>query len=178
MITTPRLRLRPWKPEDLDPFARMCADPRVMEYFESTQTRADVEASLQRMADSVRKNGFSFWAAELIATREFIGFIGLHVPTYPLPFSPCTEIGWRLAYEHWGKGYAQEGARASLDYGFRELGLPEIVALTAVGNQRSRHVMERIGMKYDPSADFDHPKVPEGHPVRRHVLYRIQRPTT
>ena len=118
------------------------------------------------------KRGFGLWATEVRRTKDFIGFIGLSVPGHPLPFSPCVEIGWRLAFEHWGKGYAQEGARAVLAFGFDKLHLNEIVSFTTVGNLRSRRVMERIGMTYDAQGDFDHPRLPKDHPLIKHVLYR------
>jgi RimJ/RimL family protein N-acetyltransferase len=113
---------------------------------------------------------------EVRGGAAFAGFVGLSVPRFEAHFAPCVEIGWRLAAQHWGHGYATEGARAALAFGFGTLGLEEIVAFTAPRNVRSRRVMEKIGMTYDPADDFDHPLLPEGHPLRRHVLYRIAPP--
>jgi RimJ/RimL family protein N-acetyltransferase len=172
MIETNRLILRRWRSSDVEPFVRMNADPRVMEFFPATLTRDETEAMISKVEEGISQHGFGFWAAELKKTKTFIGFIGLNVPAYPLPFAPCVEIGWRLAFDSWGNGYAQEGARAALTFGFENLGLEEIVAFTAESNFRSRHVMERIGMTYDAQDDFDHPRPPEHHPLRRHVLYR------
>jgi ribosomal-protein-alanine N-acetyltransferase len=172
---TERLILRRWCPKDVEPFSRLNADPRVMEFFPATMSHAESEAMIKTIEERIDQHGFGFWAAELKSTKELIGFIGLNVPGYPLPFAPCVEIGWRLAHEHWGNGYAQEGARAALRFGFDKFDLPEIVSFTAVGNVRSRNVMEKIGMAYDPGGAFDHPKLAEGHPLRRHVLYRSRR---
>jgi RimJ/RimL family protein N-acetyltransferase len=120
----------------------------------------------------MRQQGFGFWTAEVNKTKDFIGFIGLNVPGYTLPFLRCVEIGWRLAFDYWGNRYAQEGARAVLAFGFGKLHLEEIVSFTTVGNLRSRRVMERIGMTYDAKGDFDHPQLCKDHPLIRHVLYR------
>jgi RimJ/RimL family protein N-acetyltransferase len=171
-IETPRLILRRWQSADVEPFGRLNADPRVMEFFPATLSRVETEVTIQTFEDTFRREGFGLWAAELKETRSFIGFIGLNVPAYPLPFSPCVEIGWRLAFDNWGKGYAQEGARAALSFGFEMVGIKEIVSFTATNNVRSRRVMERIGMNYDPQGDFDHPTIAPDHPLRRHVLYR------
>jgi RimJ/RimL family protein N-acetyltransferase len=171
-IETPRLILRRWQSADLEPFARLNADPRVMEFFPATLSRAETEAMIQAFEETFRREGFGLWAAELKETKNFMGFIGLNVPAYPLPFSPCVEIGWRLAFDNWGKGYAQEGARAALTFGFDTMGIKEIVSFTARNNLRSRRVMEGIGMSYDSQGDFDHPKIAANHPLRRHVLYR------
>jgi RimJ/RimL family protein N-acetyltransferase len=146
-----------------------------MEYFPAPLSRAETEDMLRRIAELESKNGFSFLAAELRASGELAGFVGLNVPGYPLPFAPCVEIGWRLAHRFWGLGLAQEGARACLEHGFTKLGLAEIVSFTAASNLKSRNVMEKIGMKRDPAGDFDHPRLPAGHPLARHVLYRKAR---
>lgn len=172
IIETDRLILRHWHSSDTEPFVSLNADPRVMELFPATLNRAESEAMIETIEEKLGQNGFWFWATELKEAKTFIGFIGLNVPGYALPFSPCTEIGWRLAFDYWGRGYAQEGARAVLTYGFEKLGLKEIVSFTTVNNLRSRRVMERIGMAYDAQSDFDHPNLPENHPLRRHVLYR------
>lgn len=172
VIETDRLILRRWQSSDVEPFVSLNADPRVMEFFPSTLSRSETEAMIQGIERRMDKQGAGLWATELKDNKAFIGFIGLNVPGYTLPFSPCVEIGWRLAYGYWGNGYAQEGARASLAFGFEKLGLQEIVSFTTAGNLRSRRVMERIGMTYDPQGDFDHPRLPPNHPLLRNVLYR------
>ncbi len=171
-LTTPRLILRPWRTEDLTPFAAMNADPEVRRYFGTTLTREQSDASVQRFQDHVHANGFGFWAIEVVGGPPFIGFTGLKHVTFPAPFTPTIEIGWRLDRAHWGQGYATEAATAALHAGFTQFRLPEIVAFAASANLASRRVMERIGMRHDPRDDFDHPDVPPG-PLQRHVLYRI-----
>ncbi len=171
-IETERLILRRWQAGDVAPFASLNADPRVMEFFPATLSHAESEAMISKIEEGISQHGFGLWATEVRRTRDFIGFIGLSVPGHPLPFSPGVEIGWRLAFEHWGNGYAQEGARAVLAFGFEKLHLKEIVSFTTVGNLRSRRVMEKIGMSYDPQGDFDHPRLPKDHPLVKHVLYR------
>jgi 3-dehydroquinate dehydratase/shikimate dehydrogenase len=172
-VTTERLLLRQWREDDLAPFAKLNADPRVMEYFPKLQTREESDASVKRFSDHIQQYGWGLWAASLLETDEFIGFIGLQPVPFQAAFTPAVEIGWRLAFEHWGKGYATEGAKAALQYGFEKLHLQDIVSFTATGNMRSRAVMERIGMHHESNNDFDHPKLPAGHPLRRHVFYRI-----
>ena len=174
-LETARLRLRQWRDSDLEPFARLNADAEVMEFFPSRLTRETSDAVARRLRDKIAERGYGLWAVEERASGDFIGFIGLQPPAAQLPFSPCIEIGWRLARAYWGKGYASEGARASLRAGFEQLGLEEIVSFTALQNRRSRAVMERIGMLEDRSGGFDHPSVPEGSPVRAHCLYRLSR---
>jgi 3-dehydroquinate dehydratase / shikimate dehydrogenase len=177
VIQTKRLILRKWRAEDLEPFAAMNADPRVMEYFPARLSHEESAQMMKRMQSNMAKNGFGWWAVCAPGVADFIGFIGLspvdHI-TMPVHFTPTVEVGWRLAFDYWGKGYAPEGALACLKHGFEELKLNEIVSFTAVQNERSRKVMEKIGMHRDPADDFDHPKVPEGHPLRRHVLYRLK----
>lgn len=173
IIRTDRLVLRQWTSADLEPFASLNADPKVMEYFPGLKTKEESDHSVSLMSGHIEKCGWGFWAASLAETGEFIGFIGLEDVHFKTDFTPAVEIGWRLAFKHWGKGYATEGALASLRYGFETLKLDEIVSFTAVANMRSRAVMERIGMHHDSKGDFDHPKLKEGHPLRRHVLYRI-----
>lgn len=158
----------------MEPFAALNADPEVMRYFPATQTAAQSRASVAAWQGQFAEQGFSNWAVERKDTGAFIGFIGLSVPRRQLPFSPCVEIGWRLARAHWGQGYATEGARACLRVGFERLGLEEIVSFTSIINAPSRAVMSRIGMR-DTQQDFDHPALPEGHPLRPHCLYRITR---
>lgn len=175
MITlqTDRLLLRPWREEDLEPFVQLNADPRVMEYFPAVKTREETLDEYQRFQEHFIKHRWGFWAASVIDGAAFIGFIGLRQIDFSVPFAPAIDIGWRLAFDFWGKGYATEGAKACLKYGFKTLKLKEIVSFTAVQNKRSRAVMERIGMHRTAKDDFDNPKLPEGHLLRRHVLYRI-----
>lgn len=168
---TPRLRLRQWRESDREPFAAMNADTAVMQYFPSTLDRQASDASIDAWQVKFAERGWSNWAVEVRDTAAFIGFVGLSVPVRVLPFSPCIEIGWRLARAQWGNGYASEGAREVLRIGFERLALSEIVSFTAVVNERSWAVMRRIGMRRDD--DFDYPAFPEGHCLRRHCLFRI-----
>jgi RimJ/RimL family protein N-acetyltransferase len=172
---TQRLRLRQWIEADREPFfARLNHDPRVMEFLPNLLERAASDAMVDRLHAIITERGWGLWAVESKADRQFIGFVGLHIPKVDLPFSPCVEIGWRLAFESWGKGYATEAAREVLKVGFDRLGLPEIVSFTATINRRSRAVMERLGM--EPEAEtFEHPSLPVGHPLREHDLYRLSR---
>lgn len=176
MIQTERLLLRQWRDEDLDPFAELNADPAVMEFFPSVLTTAESDAAAAGNRAHIAEHGWGLWAAEVFDTGEFIGFIGLWSVPAEFPFSPAVEVGWRLARSHWGRGYATEGARAAVYFGFGDLGLEEIVSMTTLSNERSWRVMEKLGMTRNPADDFDHPRVPEGHPLRRHVLYRLQKP--
>ena len=137
-------------------------------------TLEESAASMAQIRDHFAQHGYGPWAAEVMGGAPFIGFIGLFRPPFDAHFTPCVEVGYRLAFEHWGKGYATEGARAALAFGFESLGLQEIVAMTTPANARSRHVMEKLGMTHDSRDDFDHPNVPEGHWLRRHVLYRVR----
>lgn len=175
-LLTDRLRLRRWVAADREPFAALNADPLVMEHFVATLSRAESDALADRIEAKFERQGFGLWAVEVPGVVPFAGFIGLSVPSFEAPFTPCVEIGWRLAREQWNQGFATEGASAALDYAFGSLRLAEVVAFTAIGNVRSRRVMQKIGMRYDPAGDFDHPLIAAGHPVRRHVLYRIANP--
>jgi RimJ/RimL family protein N-acetyltransferase len=175
-IRTTRLLLRRWRAEDREPFADLNADPVVMQHFPSTLTRQQSDALANRIEAHFLHYGFGLWAVEISAVTPFAGFIGLSIPTFQAHFTPCVEIGWRLAKRYWGMGYATEGARDALNFGFGRLGLNEIVSFTVPANVRSRRVMESIGMTYSPADDFDHPLLIAGHPRRRHVLYRIPRP--
>lgn len=174
-LSTPRLLLRPWRGEDGDAFAAMFDDPAVMEFLLPVQDRAAIDAIIGRIRQHFDEHGFGWWAAEAPGVAPFIGFIGLAQVNFEAHFTPAVEVGWRLARAWWGQGYATEGARAALEAGFAQLGLEEIVSLTSPDNTRSRRVMERIGMSHDPADDFDHPRLAQGHPLRRHVLYRIPR---
>lgn len=172
VLTTARLQLRAWRDQDLEPFAALNADSRVREFFPSTLTADESARSVQRIREHFDAHGFGLWAVEVLGGPSFIGFIGLAVPSFVAHFTPCVELGYRLACDQWGRGYATEGARAALAFGFESLGLHEIVAFTAVGNVRSRRVMARLCMSHDPADDFDHPEIPENHALRRHVLFR------
>ena len=157
---------------DRRPFADMNADPDVMEYFPAMLSREESDRLADRIEEHFVTHGFGPWALEIPGIASFAGFVGLSVPPFEAPFTPCVEIGWRLARAYWGHGYVTEAARAALNFGFDELSLQEIVSFTVPGNTRSRRVMERLGMVRDPLEDFEHPLVPEGHPLRPHVLYR------
>ena len=177
-LRTGRLIMRGWRASDRAPFAALNADPVVMEHFLAPMTRAQSDAFVDRIESRFEENGFGLWAVEVIGGEEFIGFVGLNpVPeTLPISSPDGYEIGWRLARPAWGHGYATEAARAALEHGFGAVGLDEIVSFTATTNLPSQRVMQRIGMQRDPAEDFDHPALPVGHPIRRHVLYRIRRP--
>lgn len=181
-IETDRLILRSWQEEDLVPFAAMNADPRVMEYFPSVKNYGESleeynrhKSRCEEFRSTLRIGSWGFWAVGVKGGVPFIGFIGLNPVSFTAHFTPAVEIGWRLAADHWGKGYATEGAKASLKFGFETLNLPEIVSFTPVQNKRSRAVMEKIGMHHNLQDDFDHPQLPEGHKLRKHVLYRLKR---
>lgn len=174
-IETERLVFRVWADRHRGPMAALNADPETMRYFPSTATREQTDETIDRWCGVLLERGWGFSAVELKSSGEFIGMIGLTVPRHPLPCLPCVEIGWRLARPYWGHGYASEGARACLALGFTQLGLDEIVSFTALPNERSRRVMERIGMT-NTRADFEHPAVLAGSPLRTHCLYKITRP--
>jgi ribosomal-protein-alanine N-acetyltransferase len=175
-LVTQRLRLRPWRDSDLEPFAALNADPKVMRHFPETLDRAASNALVGRIEAHFERHGFGPWVVEVPGITDFAGFVGLMVPTFEAHFTPCIEIGWRLARVHWGKGYATEAAAAALDYAFDVLQADEVVAITVPANRPSRAVMERLGMTHDPADDFDHPNLPIGHALQRHVLYRKRRP--
>ena len=177
-LETPRLILRPWRESDRAPYAAMNADPAVMTYFASTMTAEESDASLARFQAAYDRDGFGFLAAELRSTGAFAGIIGAQtmrdeVPSLP---QPAVEIGWRLPRALQGQGLATEGARATVDFCFNQLNLPEVVAVTALGNRASRRVMEKLGMTHRPDLDFDHPRVPLDHPHHRHALYQLKNP--
>lgn len=174
MLETPRLVLRRWKEADLAPFTAMNADPEVMRYFPHGLSPAESLEAFHRMGAHFDRYGFGPFAAELRETGAWAGLLGLNVPTFEAPFTPCVEIGWRLARQFWNRGLATEGASCVLDYAFNQLALSEIVAFTVPSNLPSRRVMEKLGMRRDPAGDFDHPRIAEAHPFRRHVLYRIR----
>ena len=175
VLTTPRLTLRHWQDEDLRPFATQNADPAVMELMPRCLSRAESDAFARSAQRGIEARGWGLWAVEAHADGQFIGYVGLAVPSFSEHFTPCVEIGWRLRRASWGHGYATEAARECLRFAFETLGLPEVVAFTVPANVRSRAVMERLGMAHDPRDDFDHPRLPHGHALRRHVLYRLRR---
>jgi RimJ/RimL family protein N-acetyltransferase len=172
-MRTKRLVLRHWRNSDRQPFARMNADARVMEFMPSVLSEEQSHSLADRIEAHFREHGFGLYAADLESGGRFIGYIGLSVPTFQTAFTPCVEIGWRLSREYWGQGLATEGAREIVRYAFEELNLQELVSFTVPANCRSLRVMKKIGMTYDPQEDFDHPQLPVGHSLSRHVLYRI-----
>jgi RimJ/RimL family protein N-acetyltransferase len=174
-LSTERLLLRPWREEDLPAFAALNADPRAMEFLPKCLERGESDALAARIAAHFRQHGFGVWAVEVAGVAPFIGFAGLAVPGFEAHFTPCVEIGWRLAFAHWGRGYATEAARRVLAHAFGRLGRAEIVSFTTRDNRRSRAVMERLAMRHDPADDFLHPALPADHPQRPHVLYRLDR---
>lgn len=173
-IHTARLVLRPWRPSDLAPWAALNADPDVREHLGGPITRAQSDASVATFQAEFAERGYGWWALEERSTRSFIGFAGLDLVDEEMPFSG-VEMGWRLARAAWGNGYATEAARATLEFAFESLVLPEVLAVTTIDNLRSQAVMRRIGMTHDPADDFDDPTVPDGPPTRN-VLYRIAHP--
>ncbi len=170
---TGRLILRQWRAADRVPLASLNADPRVMEFFPSPLTRAQSDLMADRCQSFVQERGWGPWAVESKETHELVGVVGLHVPSEALPFSPCVEILWRLAFHHWGKGFASEAATEALRIGFQIFKLREIVSFAVVQNRRSRAVMERLGMQ--ACGTFDHPALPPDSDLRLHCLYRLAR---
>jgi RimJ/RimL family protein N-acetyltransferase len=175
MFQSERVRMRTWREEDRAPFARMNSDPKVMEFLGPAQTRAQSDAAVDRQLALIAQGEPAFWAAERIADGAFMGFIGVKRFTFDAPFTPGYEIGWRLAYEFWGKGYASEGAGAALAYCFANYAMAHIDAITTRDNIRSQSVMKKIGMHYVEGADFAHPQLAPESPISWHVLYRIER---
>jgi RimJ/RimL family protein N-acetyltransferase len=176
-LRTDRLLLRRWRPDDRLPFARLNSDPQVVEYLAGALTREASDALADRIEAHFERHGFGLWAVEVPGEdTPFAGFIGLVTARFEAHFTPCIEIGWRLDAAYWNRGYATEGARAAVQFGFLSLKLEEIVSFTACANVRSRRVMEKLGMTRAPSDDFDHPGLPPGHPLKRHVLYRLAAP--
>jgi RimJ/RimL family protein N-acetyltransferase len=171
-IRTERTILRSWRDTDLLEFAKLNADFRVMRHFPKTLTRPESDQFASRIRSHFAEHGFGLWAVEVPGVAPFIGFVGLAVPSLDTYFTPCVEVGWRIAYAHWNCGYATEAAMAALSFGFSECGLSEIVSFTVPQNAASRRVMEKIGMTHDPGDDFEHPKLAKGDRLCRHVLYR------
>ena len=176
VVTTRRLKLRGWRDSDVEPFVSLNADPQVMEFFPDALDRVESLSLVERLRSHWEEHGLGMWAVEETESGEFIGMIGLLVVGFDAPFThddvPPVEAGWRLRRQSWGHGYASEAAAATLGWGLGKRRLPEIVSFTSVLNTRSIHVMERLGMTHDPTDDFDHPALADGHPLRRHVLYR------
>jgi RimJ/RimL family protein N-acetyltransferase len=175
MIETPRLSLRRWTAADREPFARINSDARVMEYMPCCLSREESDFLADRIERNFTMRAFGLFAVELREDGSFIGYVGLAEPEFKAHFTPCIEIGWRLSADYWGRGLATEAARAVVSHAFETLGLDSLVSFTVPANIESRRVMEKIGMSYSPSDDFDHPNLPEGHRLRRHVLYRLRR---
>jgi RimJ/RimL family protein N-acetyltransferase len=174
-LSSERLILRPWREDDLDALAQLCADPEVMAHFPATLDRAGSAELLGRLMVHQAEHGFTFWALQRREDGAFVGFTGLARVGFAAPFVPAVEIGWRLARSYWGQGYALEAARRALQFAFEDLQLDEVVSFTVPANQRSWGVMQRLGMRRDAAGDFEHPILPEGHPLRPHLLYRISR---
>ena len=174
-LQTERLILRRWRDSDREPFARLNADPAVMRHFLRPLTRGESDAFVGRIEARFVERGYGLWAVERRENAAFLGFAGLACHDFDAPFTPCVEVGWRFDRSAWGHGYATEAAREALRIGFVEAGLDEIVSFTSSLNAASVRVMERIGMHRNPADDFDYPTIPVGHPLRRHVLYRLTR---
>lgn len=181
MIETERLILRQWRDSDREPFAAMVRDPEVMACFPALLDREQSDKLVDRVSAMIERDGFGYWALEVKGGAPFIGYTGIYHVPFEAPFTPAVELGWRLARASWGHGYASEAARAAIAFGFGTLGLTELVSFLIEANTRSAAVCERLGMRRDPSGDFDHPrftadqKSVAGFPQRRHVLYRLGR---
>jgi RimJ/RimL family protein N-acetyltransferase len=172
-LTTSRLKLRQWRDADLAPFAALNADPEVMRYFPATMTLEQSDEFAGYVYDTIARQGWGLWAVEVTDGPPFVGFVGLNRVSFEEHFTPAVEVGWRLARPFWGNGYATEAGAAAVAFGFEQLDLPEIVSFTSTINELSIRVMRRLGMRHDAAGDFDHPRVAEGSPLRRHVLYRL-----
>ena len=175
IIETQRLILRTWHDDDAEIFAKINQDPKVIEFLRGPMSLEEAKTFMEGTNRHINAHGFGLFAATLKETKQLIGFIGLNIPGFEAPFTPCVEIGWRLAHQYWGKGYAHEGAKAVLKFGFEKFDLKEIVAFTAINNIRSTRVMEKIGMQRDLEGDFAHPKIATDHKLSQHMLYRISR---
>jgi RimJ/RimL family protein N-acetyltransferase len=175
-IETPRLLLRQWRDADLEPWAEMSADLRVMEFLGAPLDAARAIAIGKSLAERHERDGYGWWVVEVKDGPPFAGLIALQDVPFEAHFTPALEVGWRLAAPHWGNGYATEGAAAAIAFAFDELDRSEVVAMTAKRNLQSQRVMQRLGMTCDPADDFDNPRVAEGSALRPHVLYRIYRP--
>lgn len=175
VLETERLILRPLEPDDVEPFADMNADPEVMRFFPTCLDRSKTEALIERMRTHFARHGFGWWVVEVPGVARFAGFAGLLVSAFHAHFTPCVEVGWRFPREAWGKGYATEAGQAALAFAFERLGVDEVLSMAVADNHRSTRVMERLGMRTRSVDDFGHPKLPFGHRLRHHVLYRLSR---
>ncbi|PPE03399.1 GNAT family N-acetyltransferase [Holospora curviuscula] len=173
IIETERLILRTLRKEDADPYFQINQDPKVIEFLPRALTMEQVNDFIPSVNNHQDKHGYTLWAAYLKETKELMGFTGLNYTDWEFNFTPAVEVGWRLGSQYWGKGYATEGSKASLEYGFKQCGLKEIVSFTVPANVRSLRVMEKIGLKRDLNGDFAHPKFPADHKLSHHVLYRL-----
>lgn len=175
IIETERLYLRTWEPSDAQPYWIINQDAKVVEFLSGSMTMEEVKQFMDRANQQQETKGFTLWATELKATHELIGFIGLNYPNWDAHFLPALEISWRLGSQYWGNGYATEGAKAALEFGFNTIGLDEIISFTVPMNHRSIRVMEKIGLQRDQQGDFHHTKLPLDHPLSWHVLYRLKK---
>jgi len=175
VLHTDRLILRPWRESDLEPFAQINADPRVMEFYPQVLTRQESDALAEKFQREFAERGYGFWVVEVPGFADFIGYVGLNYWNLEMAFSPCIDVGWRLGSQYWGCGFATEAAKAALRFGFEVRKFEEIVSMATVGNVRSHRVMERLGMKSNPMDQFEHPKLPKGHPLSLRTLYRLKR---
>jgi RimJ/RimL family protein N-acetyltransferase len=173
IIETERLILRTWQKQDADPYFQINQDPKVIEFLPRSLTMEQVNDFIPAVNSHQDKHGYTLWAACLKETEELMGFIGLNYTTFESDFTPAVEVGWRLGSQYWGKGYATEGAKASLEYGFKKCCLKEIVSFTVPANVRSLRVMQKIGLKRDLNGAFAHPKLPDDHKLSHHFLYRL-----
>jgi len=173
-LKTERLLLRQWRKSDFVDFALLNADPVVMEFFPNVLSEDESNTLANKIESLIAERGWGFWAVEHISNKVFIGFVGLHEPHYELPFNPCVEIGWRLARQYWGKGYATEAGKAALEFAFNHLKLNEVYSFAVVDNMKSIAVMERLKLK-NTLSNFEHPMIPENSPLREHVLYKIDK---
>ncbi len=171
-IKTQRLLLRQWRLTDFNLFAEINSSKTVMKYFPNTLSRSQSDEFATNIQQQISEKGWGFWAVEIPSVCEFIGFVGLNKPVYQLPFSPCIEIGWRLSEKYWSQGFATEAAQAALVIAFKQLALTEVVAFTSRLNTPSEKVMQRLNMQ-NTKTTFEHPKVPYGHILREHLLYKI-----
>jgi RimJ/RimL family protein N-acetyltransferase len=175
VLRTDRLILRRWRDSDREPFAEMNADPRVMELLPGLLSKEESDLLIGKFEAHFNEHGYGKWAVELRRDSRFIGYVGCSIVTFDAFFTPCVEIGWRLSHDSWGQGLATEGAREAMRHVFEQMRVPSLVSFTVPANVRSRRVMEKLEMTHDAAEDFDYPLLREGHPLRRHVLYRLER---
>lgn len=176
-LYTDRLMLRAWRASDLAPFSELNADPEVMMHFPASLSEKETKAFVAKIRAHFVEHGFGLWAVEARGVAPFIGFIGLWRPSFRAHFTPAVQVGWRLARPYWNQGYCTEGAQRVLRFAFQEQGIDELVNFTVPKNAGSRRVMDKLGMHRDARGDFNHPRLPHGHPLRQHVLYRLDAET-